>query len=683
MTLAPDLFRSGSDIATIRSAASAFEQSLALDTHADWAAMEARRLDDGMTGEPLSDAAFEKLAEFLERIGDSVEEITGTIEMPKPVAEATSARLIQMRRSVRKSVRPLSLQSGARTIEHLRASVLPIDLRYLPQTALDPAAETLEGYGEIEPNAVARIATFRDPRLATFAAISVIIAASYDPSHRAAPQLCHHERREDLFRETGEDPFDRDAVGRVYDAYFVDKTLFPKDSDYLRGHVCRGLFYERQRALDYSSSKPGLTPAITKALPAVPAEGSRYYQTVVRASRELRLASVEKRKDHADALSDNFDDILFACRARETQTRRLKLNCDEVRALMLERLADGTHLLGAEQAFSYHERVVTPRGRRLGCLQRVHMVAHRASSIMPGGSPDDIQFEFLRVEALGIRRHDPWFVRIYATGLLLRAPSVPRAQREARRALFLALKMPERGDRPTGLLVEEGLTGGAILAAALALGLTLIPVDALAHAMLMTYVMVRVMALTMCRVGEALQLTYDPCQWKVDTVDNRKVQMFLAIPKAWEDADAYVIDDRTVRLMGVLASMRKAREGGALTKTPGSRDLDPRKHTDTVHVFAFRTRDMREKELNYMFRVMTAGLGHFTSHDIRHAAANRANEELIAMEHVKEMLRQRGDGIEQAKKYARPTQKQLAESRARYEATVLAAVDGLTQEMAA
>jgi hypothetical protein len=214
-------------------------------------------------------------------------------------------------------------------------------------------------------------------------------------------------------------------------------------------------------------------------------------------------------------------------------------------------------------------------------------------------------------------------------------------------------------------------------------GMTIIPVDALSHGMLMIYVLVRVMALTMCRIGEALQILHDKAGWSVDAIDGRAVAMFKAIPKMWDDHDNYVIDDRTVRLMGKLAATRKAREGGPMQRTPGSDCLADHKRRFAVHVFAFRGNDLREKHLNYLFRLLTVGLGRFTSHDIRHASANRANVELIAIGHIKDMLRQRGEGTAEAEKYCRPTAAQRQAAVDRHANIVLGATEGLTQRMAA
>lgn len=681
MSLAPDLFRTTADIASIRLEANAFARSLDLDTHLGWDELDEHLQSVGLDGEAPDDYVSAKLADFLAPVSDSVEEVQGALRLPTAIATQVAAQVRRTRDTQRLPQRPVSLPASRRTLEHVRDTMLPSDLQFLPGTALEPGAD--KDYGEIAPETVARLDTFSNERLQTFAALSVVIATSRRPFERRAPQLAHHQRREDLFLSTRENPFDEDAVGRVYDAYYVRRDLFPEDSDYLREATCRGLFIDRAACLSHAAARPDLREALLPALPALPAKGSLYHERVVLASRELRLASVENRKFHSDVLADNFDDVLYACRVRESQTRLMRLNCDKMRKLMLARDADGLFELGDAQAFSYRERVVSPRGRRLDCTQTVRMMSQRASSLKAGASAKDIVFSFTRVDADDKRRHEPWFVPLFAAGVFLRPAAVPVRLRDRRRKLVRDFDMPDRCDKPAGLVMDLGAEAAEIMAIGLEQGLTIIPVDALAHGMLMTYVMVRVMALTMCRIGEALQILHDKAGWFVESVRGRAVAMFKAIPKMWDDHDNYVIDDRTVRLMGRLAAMRKAREGGPLQRTPGSDCLAEHKRQDAVHVFAFRDVDMREKHLNYLFRLLTAGLGQFTSHDIRHAAANRANVELIAIEHIKEMLRQRGDGTAEAEKYCRPTPAQLQEAINRHADVVLGAMDGLTQRMAA
>lgn len=661
---------STSPLAMRAAAFDAWERSLPLDGNVSFALWGARRVADGLEDEPACPWFVERLGTFLDPVGIRKDEVEGATDLPMASAGRLFRQVADAQDRVRKKPRNFTLRQPDASLDDVREG-MPLDLRFLRETPLDLVNG--DEYPGMTGRVCARLLGMHTTRMQVFAAVVVAIHRSFHPFARLEALLKSLERLEDLFEAAGEDFDDPDAASRVLDAYFIDKTLFPQDSDHTREAVVNTLFSSRSLLLAYASLRPEHREAILDVLPPVPSKDCEYERLHRGISRELARTASENRKRFSDPLADRLDPILSACRVRRNQVRRMEIRCREIEAKMLARdPATGGWVHGSELKFCYRDRVVTPGGRRLVCTQRIHMRAHRETSL-PGGRDDAaIAFSYIGAEADGVRRHDPWFVDLFATGALLKPTRVPVARRDLRRATIIRHDLPDLHDKPAGLAGVDGRHEATVVGRALAeRGIVLIPIRAMSHAMTLAYLMVRIMAYSLCRIGEALQATYhvaDKEHWVTIVVDGKAYQAFLAIPKGWDDHDEFLVNDVTARLIATLARMTKAREkDGSLAPSPGSHDLaDNKKDGEKLYVFSFRGRPLTCSDMNYLFRILTAGFGKLRSHDIRHAAANCADEEQMGMTNIKLMLRQRGDGDSQARKYARKTKVQVERAKARF-----------------
>ena len=637
-----------------------------LPTHVDWAAWQATTGIARFLCSDLDDANIAALAEFTEPVGDHLHEIRGTIDLANDAeGRAVHARIRALRSGVKVARRSTGIGKSKR-VSSMRAvmATIPMNAGALTDTEADP-----EHGGEcipIEGQHWARVGDIKLDRLRAEAVVTVLVFRSYYPFRPITYPLADIERHEDLFLETGEDPGDVEAVKRVYRQYLIDKTLFPQDTDTKRLNTYFSMHARQAMIRAYAASKPGLRDALLGLLPPLPERTSVIHRSAMERFKSVQAGYLDNRWARADPLSDDFDDILSAMRVRERQASHMRLQCERMRRIMTRRDPDGSHVGPDELEFAYRERVVTPDGRRLAQHQRIHMIARRASSVIAGRDPGEIIFQFLDVEADDGVRFKPWFVPLFEAGALIHPSRLPVSMRDARRKLVIELELPDIHDKPAGMAGADGHAGADLLEAGLAQGMTIIPIEPFAHAMLMAYILVRVIAITMCRIGEAIQMTYEPARWVTLNVAGRAVSAFVAIPKGWDEEDELPLDDRTVKALCRLAKLTLAREGGAeIAPSISSHELAGFKRRVAPHVFAFRGKAISEDQLNYMFRLLCAGLGDFTSHCVRHASANAANEEKIEMTHIKAMLRQRGKGDKSARRYARPTDAQVAASRDR------------------
>jgi integrase len=604
----------------------------------------------------------EKLGNFLGPIGICDDEVEGATDLPRLVAERLFRQVADAQDKVRKKPRNFTLKAPDVTIDDVREK-LPAALKYLRETSLD------KDHGHeypLGPRFHDRLVKMRTSKMQVLATVVLSIQRSFYPFAKLDFLLSAQERQEDLFMETGEDPDDPSAIARVLDAYCVDRTLFPKDTDALRVQVADLLFASRSILRSYASLRPEHRSAILELIPVLPSPDCEFERQHRGISRRMALENTENRKLFSDPLADQFDPILSACRTRRNQIRRMELRCRVIERKMLENdELTGKYIRGDEMAFHYRDRVITPTGRRLTSHQRIYLKAHRQSALIRGHSAASIVFEFIRVEGEGGRRHDPWFVELFASGALLKPTRIPVSMRDRRHEVIARHTLPDRHDKPDGLAGTDRQREADLFGKMLSeRGMVLIPVWAMSHAMTLAYLMVRVMAYSFCRIGEALQMTYhveDPEHWTTLKLDGKTYQAFLAIPKGWDDYDEFLVDDTTAKLIAVLAMMTKSREkAGKLMPAEGSRELSElKKDGKKLYVFAFRGRPISTSDMNYMFRILTAGFGKLRSHDIRHAASNCADKEKLGMKMIKLLLRHRGEGHRVARRYARKTKPQL------------------------
>lgn len=660
---------SGVPLQVSRQGFSSWEQTLSLDSNPSFFAWGGRVLEAGLAGEPASAFLVERLGDFLAPVGICSGEVEGATGLPPKLAHRLFRQIADSRDKVRKQPRNFTLKAPEVTVADVRDGILPPDLRHLRETPLDPVNG--DEY-VLDPKVCARLLGMRNPRLAVLATVAISIQRSFYPFARPDRLLRSYERLEDLVEEAGEDVDDPDGVARIFDAYLVHRTLYPKDSDALRELVTDVLFASRGNMLAYASLRPEHRTAILATLPTLPSKDCSFERENRGISKRLARTYQDNRKRFSDPLTDRLDPVLSACRLRRNQVRSMELKCRVIERKMLERDDTGTFLNGDEMDFSYRERVITPSGRRLITYQRVYMRAHRQSALVIGHSSESIVFEYLRVEGDGARRHDPWFVELFASGALSKATRLPPDQRDRRREVIIRHSLPDFHDKPAALVAADGKREAALLGTMLSeRGMVLIPVWALSHAMTLAYLMLRVMAYSFCRIGEALQMTYhvnDPDHWSSIVLDGKAYQAFLAVPKGWEETDEFLIDDTSARLIADLALLTKEREpSGALLPCEAAYHLtDNKRDGEKLYVFAFRGRPMTASDMNYMFRILTVGFGKLRSHDIRHAAANCADKEKMGMKMVKLLLRHRGQNDSTSRHYAKKTKAQIDRAKARF-----------------
>ena len=646
-----------------------WERTLPLDTNISFALWGARRMVEGLEDAPASGWFVDRLGDFLSPIGIRHDEVQGATDLPAKVAHRLFRKVADAQEKVRAKPRNFTLRQPKATIDDVRQGNLPPELHHLRETPLD--RDNGDEYPGMDGRVCARLLGMHTTRMQVLATVVVAVHRSFHPFAKLGRVLKALEGLEDLFAEAAEDFDDPDAAARVLDAYYVHRTLRPSDADQMRADVVAMLLSSRSLLLAYAAIRTEHREAILAILPVVPSKDCEFERRHRLISKETARASAENRKRFSDPLADRLDPILSACRVRRAQVRRMELRCREIEARMLARDTDaGEHVHGPSLDFCYGERIVTPGGRVLAGTQRIHMRAHRESALSANGAADTIVFEFLRVEGDGSRRHDPWFVEMFASGALLRPTRLPVDRRDRRRETIVRLDLPDLHDKPAGLAGVDGHREAELFGRVLAeRDMTLIPVRAMSHAMTLAYLMVRIMAYSFCRIGEALQVTYhvaDKEHWITIVVDGKAYQAFLAIPKGWDETDEFLVNDATARLIAILARMTRGREGGgALKACRGSHDLgDHKKDGEKLYVFAFRGRPITTSDMNYLFRILTAGLGKLRSHDIRHAAANCADEEKMGMKMIKLLLRHRGEGDQQARKYAKKTKAQIDRAKA-------------------
>lgn len=670
-TAASMLAVSASPGAMCTAAFDAWEPTLSLDTNVSFALWGARRVAEGIEEEPASAWFVDRLGDFLSPVGIRHDEVQGATDLPAAAAHRLFRQVAEAQDRVRAKPRNFTLRQPNVTLDDVRRANLPPELQHLRETPLD--RDHGDEYPGMDGRVCARLLGMHTARMQVLATVVLAIHRSFHPFARLDRLLKSLEGLEELFEESGENFDDADAVARVLDAYYVHRTLRRRDTDKMREDVVGMLLSSRSLLLSYMSLRPEHRDAISAILPVVPSKDCEFERRHRLISREIAKASSENRKRFSDPLADRLDPILSACRVRRDQVRRMELRCREIESRMLARDAStDAHVHGDSLDFFYRDRVVTPAGRRLMATQRVHFRAHRESALSARGDPDTIVFEYLRVEGDGPRRHDPWFVELFASGALLKPTRLPVRRRDRRRATIVRLDLPDLHDKPAGLAGIDGRREAELFGRMLAeRDMVLIPVRAMSHAMTLAYLMVRIMAYSFCRIGEALQITYhvaDKEHWVTIHVDGKAYQAFLAIPKLWDETDEFLINDTTARLIATLALMTKGREPeGRLQPSRGAHSLaDHKKDGEKLYVFSFRGRPITGSDMNYLFRILTAGFGKLRSHDIRHAAANCADEEKMGMETIKLLLRHRGDGEQQARKYARKTKAQLDRAKAEF-----------------
>jgi len=539
--------------------------------------------------------------------------------------------------------------------------LLPVALRDLRRTML--GEEDGDEYGRFQAWMGARLGMFTLPPVAAFATAGLAIHAMYYPMGDLQKTMRSFERYEDLFLATGEDPMDPDAVARVMRAYATDRTLFTEDGASAVIDVVTRLSSTRHELTAYVADKDDLRREMDALLLPLPAGDAEFRKEFRPFTRQMQAAGAKSRKDlGATRVTDDFDLTLAMSRVRAAQARRMDRHCRRAAARLLAASPppSGGELFPwqDELGFSYLERVVRPDGRRMPGMQRIYMRAIRESSLDPSRPRVAAVFEFVCVEPQGIACHEPWFVALYRCGTLLSPYLLDVAARERRRAVMVAGELPSLVSRPPMLALNHGMAD--LYAGALRAGRVLVPISSFAAAMTFAHALMRVMATTLCRVGEAMQMVYDPAGWIEVVVEGRGWPAFLAIPKGWDETSAFVLNDRTMRFLGILGAVVRIDDPYATRRAVEPALTIAKKAGAARFVFAWGGRALMADELNFMMQYLTAGFGMIRSHDLRHGGANRLFRLCGDMRLVALAMRVRGEGVGVAPRYAAQTEKQRA-----------------------
>ncbi len=671
--LTPPKPRSRVDQAASAAAFDADEQRHELESYASFEEWSAERVSAGLIDEDPSDWFILKADAFLEGVGMDMKEFPALTAM----SDKMVARCLRRNAALAEHRYAVPRPTGGRLTSRSEiAGRLPEVLRAMPETLLN--ADHGDEYGELDGRHGTRLDMLQ-PGLRAVGIAAYAIQGSFSPTTRASVILCKLERLDDVFLATGEDPSDPEGVDRALKRYLAE-DVFPEDGSTARYEVLRTWFMLPGLLEAYGSGKPDLEAGLAAILPAMPPPNSTLRKDFRLFRTDTAAQCEQNRKDDgAEWLCDNLDDVHAACRIRAHEAVKMSRHSRLAETILLARDAHGTFVHADDSLpFSYRGRALRSDGRRTDRLHRIQMIAHRRGSLFPGRPMDEVVFEFVRVEVDGddvdqadwSLRHEQWFVELYRRGTLLSATHLPVELKEARRAAILRLQLPPVSERPSSIVGFRGLKDNRDAAAALVRGIVLIPVHSFALGMAFAHLLVRMMTMSLCRVGEALQLAYPPDGWKTDEVNGKRYDLYKATPKGWDRPDHYLIGERTLGFVAAVGRLVKLAEpGGRLLTTEPTRALRD-KVGAAKFVFALHGHHFDSDEMNFAFRYLTAGFGRLRSHDIRHGAANRASREQIEELTIARMMRMKGEGLGSVRRYIKKTAKQRNEGSARHMASV-------------
>lgn len=664
-----------------------------LQTYADFRSYWQMMAHLGLTGE-TSVYLREHLRLFLEPMGRlTFAEVVGVLSMSRAVA-LECVRLMRMEGGYARRAALRTLYHEAVFGRDELRNALPAGLRNLPGTWL--CADYGDDFTAIPSAIILRLTMIKSPRLRTAAILEVLLLSAEGTRAGLDVPTAAFERWEDAFEEAGLSP-DRSAdwleVARRYCIsrdLQVTHAIGPRISAYERFGAS-----EFRRA-NYACDEPGLAKALDKArLPALPS--GRAAKQFLRDFRKVRdrygVACTEHRKVDADNLSNNFAARLAAAQLRARQAVRLWREAEAGAAALrqsptLER-----------QVFSWSEEVLSPLGNRrrqlqtirleavyrdvlerelaAGCVQQQFRFVEDGSGPLVGSAhgpqrpackrdgvdtvdaalqpetgsegpmPRAIVFRFIEVVSNGSAASvPPWWVELFASGVLVGPCRLRLELRERRRSALIRLRVPVGDSGPTGLVGPDGPDAARLHQRALNAGIVLVSAEAFGHAMAIGAVAMRTLAMTFARIGELLQMVRRKGRdaWQTVDVDDRgKRPAWMAFAKGARTRSAFIVyDDRTMPLITTLVRMRLMRERRRKVAVVAPWRVLARKVDEDQYVFAFRDRMLTPDDLNFIYQVLMAGIQRIRNHDMRHAAANRSSREGVTEAEVAFRLKHAG-----------------------------------------
>ncbi|UAJ10644.1 hypothetical protein [Polymorphobacter megasporae] len=638
----------------------AWERLLPFDSYDSFAQWEDRRLADDLADKEESDFFIEQVRTFLAPSHLDLLEINGILprlSIKKRTSIHKRATAMSGTRKRMPRVKPDG--GGAYDAERAR-KLLPSTIASLPGTVI--CAVVGEDVGRFDARIGARLELFTLPAIGVFANIALAVHATLYYSSNLAHVISDFERYEDLFLATGEDPRDPIAVSRVLKAYAIDRSLFPEDGRAVVRSVIQRVFSSTAQVADFFAGNAQLSQAIADFSLTMPSDAEEFGSAFRALLKQARKDTYVIRKASSDPLSDDFDARLAAVRIRCGQATRMARMCRRAKALILarplaERDVSGSFPRDAPLGFSYVERVVRPDGRRIAATQRIYMRAYRLSHFDASKSDDEIVFEYVLTEANGVSRHAPWFVEMFAEGLLLNPGRLATAVREQRRKFIIENAFPRCVNKPA-FVSFCGTTKNIATDALVEHGIVLIPIEGFALAVAFAHLVMRVMAMTLCRIGETQQMIYDRQGWTTIRHADRDYAAFFAIPKGWTERSAYALDDRTMKFLRMFARYtRMSTPGGQLLESEPCQALEL-KTTRSRFVFANDGIQPPADGVNFLLACLLCGFGIQRSHDIRHAASNRMRVEDHPVRVIAYVMRHKGEKCDLADAYSRLTEMQ-------------------------
>ncbi len=672
-----------------------------LRSYLDFANFQSRMRAIGLAAEP-TDYFLDHATLFLAPMGTpSVLELAGIASLPVEVARETIRRMRNEAGYSRRSPRNIILNPTSFGRDDLRSLLRPA-LHNLPGTWL--CADEGDEHDALPGAAIMRLSALRHDAIREAAALETVLYAAENPAADVSVVVSGFERLDDAFHEAGLDPGRSADVLTLFERYgILDEVLVTHAPGPRLTAIARWMD-ARWRIGELAKEHP----ALARPLASVRLSGLPRGRRAVAFEREYRKrrkrycadCAANRKKDAFD-LADSFAARLAAIQLRSTQAIRMWRECSAAETWMRANMTSGRRL------FSWNEDVLSAAGRRTGGLQQLVFEAifrdeleaelddcvpqprfrfvkddpGSTSTPLPGPKTiganrgREIVFRFVEVQAERGRAQEPWFVDYCRKGVLVAPAGIPIEMREARRALYIAHRLPLLHYRPGGLVGPEGRAQALFMRRALVAGVVLVPVAPFAHAMAISAVSLRTMALTLARVGELLQIVHRPGEdaWtQVDVPGRGKRPAWMAIQKGGGKRVPFVVyDDRTMPLLRVLIDLMSYRD--ALSKVPVSKPCQAlaRKIGEDVYVIAFRGRMLSAGDLNYMHRFLLGGIQRVRNHDLRHASANRSEQEHAMPAEIAWRLKHagavaglppRGPGFAQARAYSQASPAQQRES---------------------
>lgn len=670
----------GAPLAQARDARDRFEATFPpLRNYCDFASYWRVMVGLNLTGE-TSIYFREHLRLFLEPMGRPTRaEVVGIVPMPRAVAiECVRLMRIEGGYARRAALRMLYYKTALGRDE-LRAA-LPPALRNLPGTWL--CSEYGDDFAALSSAIILRLTLIRSKRLRIAAILEALLLSAEGSRAGLDVPTAAFERWDDAFAEARLSADRSDQWLDVAQRYCVTRELQkfhaigPRISAFERWGAA-----EFRRA-SYSREHSWLARALQAArLPALPSgKASKQFLRAVRKERDLYgILCTEHRKVDADNLTNNFADRLAAAQLRGAQGVRLWRETEAGAAALracptLDRLV-----------FSWEEVVLSPSGKRRRQLQTIRMEAvyrdvlerelgtgdaqpcfcfvedardtepverdwatagfddensaaiatldiHQPSVNGESLPPRDVVFRLIEVVSYGTAGSvPPWWVELFASGVLVGPCRLRIDLREVRRTALVRLKLPVGHRGPTGLVGPDGPADARLHQNALNAGIVLVAAESFGHAMAIGAVGMRTLALTFARIGELLQMVRRDGKdaWQHTELEGRgKRPGWMAFAKGARTRTCFVIyDHRTLPLITSLIKMRLMRERAREVAVVEPWRALACKVVPDRYVFAFRGRMLNPNDLNYIYQALMAGIQRVRNHDMRHSAANRSKRE--------------------------------------------------------